>query len=307
MRVVLDKSTSATHLTSTSYGYGLERHADVPVPRASSPTAAACPATDRSCAGFPTTASASSPSATSPTPAGTMPSARRSIGWTAPAACGRARSAPSAALVAARDDVSKLVVALGRRAGRQDCRGEPVPGPVEGPAAQGDRRSPRQGRRVLRPDEVRRRRERAARAVDDELRARRAAGGDHARADDSAGRSVPGGSSGARAAAGCGAVRVLLNHGHTQIAEATDNTDNTNHPGASAALDVQFLGSDGCLRLRARDRQPHRGAEGRAWRASVAGDHARRSAAIGSSRAARSAGARHASVVTASSVRVTAA
>ena len=45
---------------------------------------------------------------------------------------------PSAALIAARDDVSKLVAGLGRRAGRQDRRREPVHGPVEGPAAQRD-------------------------------------------------------------------------------------------------------------------------------------------------------------------------
>ena len=60
------------------------------------------------------------------------------------------------------------------------------------------------------PDVVRHRRERAARAVDDELRARGAAGGDHAGADDAAGRAVPGDSTAARAAAGPRALRVVL-------------------------------------------------------------------------------------------------
>ena len=53
-----------------------------------------------------------------------------------PAACIPRPATPSAALVAARDDVSRLVVQLGRRAGGQDRGGEPVPRSIEGPAAQ---------------------------------------------------------------------------------------------------------------------------------------------------------------------------
>ena len=109
MRVVLDKSTSATHLTSSSYGFGLSVTQTCQFAR-SSRIAAACPATDRRCAGSPTTASASSRSATSPTPAGTTPSARRSIGWIETGGLVPREVQPSAALVEARDDVSKLVV-----------------------------------------------------------------------------------------------------------------------------------------------------------------------------------------------------
>ena len=212
MRVVLDKSTSATHLTSTSYGYGLSvtqtcqyraivahsgglarlRIADALASRLRRRhhrvrqrhlhRLEQCRRrSDRSIG-------------SNRRPASAARSGRR------PRSSRRATTCRSSSL--RWDDAP----------GGQDRRGEPVHGSIEGPAAQGDRRSPREGRRLLRADEVRRGRERAARPMDDELRARCAAGGDHARADDTAGRAVPGGSSRAGAAAARRAVRVFLSH-----------------------------------------------------------------------------------------------
>ena len=57
---------------------------------------------------------------------------------------------------------------LGRRAGRQDCRREPVHGPFERSAPQGARRSAREGRRLFCTRQIRRRRKRAARSMDDD-------------------------------------------------------------------------------------------------------------------------------------------
>ena len=102
-----------------------------------------------------------------------------------PAACSRAMPQPSPALVAARDAVSRLVVqwddALADRIAAENLFLD----------RSKDRRrkeiddAARRGRRRARaPDTVRHRRERAARPVDDELRARQAAGRDHAGADD---------------------------------------------------------------------------------------------------------------------------
>ena len=120
--------------------------------------------------------------------------ARRSTRSRRPAACSRARSQPSPALVAARDAVSQLIVrwddaladsasprsisfSIDRRtAAAHEHRAICVP----------------TGRRLCRRrDRLRRRRERAARPVDDDLRARQAAGRDHAGADDAADRAVP--------------------------------------------------------------------------------------------------------------------
>ena len=98
---------------------------------------------------------------------------------------------PSPALVAARDDVSRLIMkwddALADRIAAEnlflDRSKDRRRGEIEGLRAK--------TRRLYGPAEVRLRRERAARPMDDELRERRVAGVDHACADDAAERAVP--------------------------------------------------------------------------------------------------------------------
>ena len=62
-------------------------------------------------------------------------------------------AAPSPALVEARDAVSRLVVAVGRCAGRSHRGGEPVLGSLEGSPPPRDRSAARQSRRVSSPTE----------------------------------------------------------------------------------------------------------------------------------------------------------
>jgi CubicO group peptidase (beta-lactamase class C family) len=76
--------------------------------------------------------------------------------------------------------------ALGRRPCRQHCRGQPLSRSVKRSAARGDRAPARNRRRVHAGVGLRLRRKRPARALDDELRKRKARGRDYARADDAA-------------------------------------------------------------------------------------------------------------------------
>ena len=114
-------------------------------------------------------------------------STRRSTRSRRPAACSRGRSQPSPALVAARDDgraasSSKWDDAVADRIAAEnlflDQSKDRRRAEIEALHAT--------GRRVPPGERVRLRRERAARRLDDDLRARQAAGGDHARADDAA-------------------------------------------------------------------------------------------------------------------------
>ena len=210
MRVALDKSTSAPQLTSTSYGYGLSVTQTCQY-RALVAHSGGLPGYGSLMRWLPDYG------------VGIIAFGNVTYtGWNNAVARGdrspgpHRRPEPSSgnAVGRARRGARRRIEArraLGRRPGGQDCRGESVPRPIEGPAAQGDRRSPRQGRCLHGPGGLRLRRERAARAMDDELRAWRPAGGDHARADDPARGAVHGGASGAGTAGGCRALCNFLN------------------------------------------------------------------------------------------------
>ena len=143
---------------------------------------------------------------------------------------------PSAALVAARDDVSKLVVRW------DDALADKIAAENLFLDRSKDRRRKeiddlaRQGRRLHGPGGLRLRRERAARAMDDELRARRAAGGDHARADDAARGAVHGGASGAGTTGNC---RALC---HFLTAELLCSTDFRHEPRITRATRTSDTG-----------------------------------------------------------------
>ena len=94
------------------YGFGLASPQTC-ASRDASRTAAVCPASDRRCAGCPTTASASSRSATSPTLGGAASSPPRSIAWTKTGGLQRACQQPSPRARAARARLA-LIVEVGR-------------------------------------------------------------------------------------------------------------------------------------------------------------------------------------------------
>ena len=209
MRVVLDKSTSATHLTSSGYGYGL-RVTQTCQFRTMVAHGGGLPGYGSLMQWLPDygVGIIAFGNVTYTGWSGVVGEAIDRLDRTGGLQPREIR--PSPALVSARDAVSKLVVGWDDELANQDCRREPVHGPFEGSAPQGARRSAGEGRRLFCARQIRRRRKRAARSMDDDVRARQAAGGDYPRTDDAAVSSIPDGPSGAGAATARHHLHVLL-------------------------------------------------------------------------------------------------